>query len=444
MIKHFILIQIIVLGIIPKLIQAQEQAFSLNDCINYAWENSTEISRANNSTAIQKAYLSQSKAERGPNLFLNGSQTISSTKNYEYSDTDESWKQNSSSKLSVSLNSEITLYNGAKLKNTIAQNKTKLAASDTDIQTEKELISLNILSSYITTLLAIKNVNNSDVQLASTAKQFELAEARKAAGIISTTDFLNIKSQYASDKAVFVDAKNTLRVNMVALMQLMNMPINDSFTIQEPNIDALLKTVSVTDANFIYNVALGIQPSIKVAELNLKSAQMNIKLAQADAMPQLSLGGSIGTGYSSDLDPVNFSDQFSNQINPSIGLSLSVPIFQRKKVKTNVKIANIQTHNEALTLIDLKTDLRKYIEQACTDAQIASSNYLALQEQYDAENESYQLSNEMFTQGMINSVDFLTSKNNLVSAENKLTQAKYNVLLQNKIIDYYLGNTILF
>ncbi|MDE5419641.1 TolC family protein [Labilibaculum sp. DW002] len=444
MIKHFILVQIIVLSIIPKFIQAQEQPFSLDACIKYAWENSTEISRASNSVGIQNAYLAQSKAERGPNLFMNGSQTLNSSRSYENSDTGGSWKQNSSSKLSVSLNSEITLYNGAKLKNTIAQNKTNLAASETDIQTQKELISLNILSAYINALLTIENVKNSESQLQSTKKQFELAEARKSAGIISASDFLNIKSQYALDKALVINAKNTLRINYVALMQLMNMPINDSFSIQEPNVDALLKIASESDANLIYKIALGIQPTIKSAELYLESAKMDSKIAQAGALPQLSLGGSIGSGYSSDMTDVNFGDQFSNKINPSIGLSLSIPIFQRKKVKTNVTIANIQTQNEELILVDLKNDLRKYIEQACIDSQIASSNYLALQEQYDAEIESYQLSDEMFTQGMINSVDFLTSKNNLVSAENKLTQAKYNVLLQNKIIDYYIGNTILF
>ena len=444
MIKHLILVQIIILSIIPEFLKAQEQPFSLETCINYAWENSTEISRANNSVEIQNAYLVQSKAERGPNLYFNGNQTLSSINNYQDNETEGSWTNSNSANLSMSLGSEITLYNGAKLKNIIAQGKTNLAASESNIQTQKELISLNVLSSYINALLAIENVKNYEAQLKSTEKQLELAEARKSAGIISTSDFLNIKSQYASDKATFIDAKNTLRINLVALMQLMNMPINDSFSIQEPNIDALIKNVSETDASLVYNVALGLQPTIKSALLNLESTQMDIKITKADALPQLSLGGSIGTGYNSAMENNNFGEQFSNKVNPFIGLSLSVPIFQRKKVKTNVAIAKFQNQNEKLDLIDLKNDLRKYIEQACIDVQTASSNYLALQEQYDAENESYQLSDEMFTQGMINSVDFLTSKNNLVTAENKLTQAKYNVLLQNKIIAYYMGKTILF
>lgn len=444
MIKYLIFVQVIILSIIPEILKAQEQPMALEDCIVYAWENSTDIGRANNNVKIQNAYLNRSKAERGPNLYFGGNQSLSSSNSYQYNETDGSWINSNSANLSISLNSDITLYNGAKIKNTIIKEKTNLAASETDIQTQKDQISLNVLSSYINALLAVENVKNYNAQLNSTAKQFELAEARKEAGIISTTDFLNIKSQYASDKATSINAKNELRLNLVALMQLMNMPINDSFSIQEPDIDSLIKNSPETDASQIYDIALGIQPSIKSAKLNLESTEMDIKIAKADALPQLSLGGSIATGYNSAMKQNNFGEQFSNKVYPVIGLSFTLPIYQRKKVKTNVVIANMQTQNEKLVFIDLKNDLRKYIEQACIEAQTARSNYLALKEQYDSENESYHLSDEMFTQGMINSVDFLVSKNNLVTAENKLTQTKYNVLLQDKIIDYYMGNSILF
>ncbi len=444
MIKHLIFIQILILSIIPNFINAQEQVFSLEDCINYAWENSTEISRSNNSIDIQNAYLDQSKANRAPNLYFNANQTLNATNTYQYEDVDGHWIQENSSNLSMSLSSEITLYNGAKLKNTISQNKTLLVASETDKQTQKEIISLNVLTAYINALLSIENVENYKTQLESTEEQLSLAEARKSAGMITASDFLNIKSQYASDKASLTNAKNTLKSQLVALMQIMNMPTNHSFTIIEPSIDDLIKIATETDASTVYNTALGLQPSIKSAELNLESTQMDIKIAKADGLPQLTLGSGLGTGYVSNLNNVNLGEQFSNKLSPYIGLSLSVPIYQRKKVKTNITIANIQTQNEELLLVDLKNNLRKYIEQACIDSETASSNYFALQEQYDAENEAYELSNEMFSQGMINSVDLLSAKTDFVNAENMLTQAKYNVLLQNKIIDYYLGNSLLF
>lgn len=442
--KYIILAQVIILSIIPEYLKAQEQKFSLEACINYAWEKSTEISRANHNIDIQEAYLDQSKAERAPNLYFNANQSLNAVKTYQYDETDGHWSQNNSSNLSMSLSSEITLYNGAKLKNTIAKNKTSLVASETDLQTQKELISLNVLTAYISALLSSENVDNYASLLESTEKQLQLAEARKIAGIITTSDYLNIKSQYAADKATLISAKNTFRSQMVTLMQIMNMPINPSFSIQDPDIDALIKNNPETDASVVYQVALGLQPSIKSAELYLESTQMDIKIAKADGLPQLTLGSGVGTGYVSNLNNINLGEQFSNKLSPYIGLSLSVPIYQRKKVKTNITIAQLQTKKEELSFIDLKNDLRKYIEQACIDAETSRSNYIALQEQYEAENEAYELSKEMFTQGMINSVDLFSSKNNYVSAKNKLTQAKYNVLLQNKIIDYYMGYSLLF
>ena len=150
----------------------------------------------------------------------------------------------------------------------------------------------------------------------------------------------------------------------------------------------------------------------------------------------------MSTGYGSNIANINLGEQFSQSVNPYIGLSLSIPIFQQKQVKTQVKAAQIQTNYTKLELKDLKNNLRKYIEQACTDAQTAQSNYEALKEQLEAEQESYDVANEMFSQGMINSVDFLLAKNNLIITENKLTQAKYTLILQNKIVEYYLGNPI--
>ena len=421
---------------------AQNNTFSLEDCITYAWKNSTDISRANNSVKSERAYLDQSKAALFPNLILNVNQNASSANSFMGSENEGNWNREFKSGLNVTLGSSITLYNGAKLKNTITQNKTNLVAAETDIQTQKELISLNILTAYINVLLAKENVENSAAQLKSTEKQLEYAQVRKTAGIISKADYLNIQSQSATEKAAFVAAQSDLRLNRVFLMQLMNMPVDDAFNIREPDLETLLNKTTEPDANKIYNIALGIRPEIKSAEFELESARTGIKIARADGLPTLSLSGSLGTSYSNGLSEINLNEQLTNQISPAVGLSLSIPIFQRKQVKNQVSQATIQADNYRYNLIDIKNNLRKAIEQAAIDAQNASMTFQALQEQYQAEQESHRLAEEIFAQGLINSVDYLTSKNNLVSAEKNLTQAKYNVILQNKIIDYYLGQPI--
>jgi outer membrane protein len=424
----------------PLILGAQQQPFSLDDCISYALANSTDIGRAKNNVESQNTYLEQSKAAGLPNLQLDANQQFSSVG--DYNSTNSEWGRNSNTMLSTSLNSQVTLYNGAKIKNTIRQSQINLEAAELNIQTEQELIGLNILSAYINVLLAKDNVKNSQLQLESSQKQLEYTTARKEAGAISLSAFLNIKSQAASDKTSLIEAENTLRIALVSLMQLMNMPVSQDFDIQQPDVEKLIGNTIETNPLTVYELALGIQPNIKTAKLNIESAETGISIAKADALPKLTLNGGIASGRGSNISGVDFGEQFTNSVNPSLGLSLSVPIFQRKQTKTQVKLAQIEANNSELALWDMKNNLRKYIEQACTDAQTAQSNYQALREQLEAENESYQVANEMFTQGMINSVDFLISKNNLIVAENKFTQAKYNFILQNKIVEYYLGNPI--
>ncbi|GAF03654.1 TolC family protein [Saccharicrinis fermentans] len=422
-------------------VHGQEQLFSLDDCISYALENNTMIGRAENDVLSQYSQLEQRKAERGPNLILSANESVSSNNTYDSSTA--GWNRETNNNMNVSLSSNIVLYNGAKIRNAILQGKMNVSAAETEVKTEKELLSLDILANYITVLQAKEQMKNTQSQLESTAKELEEATIRREAGVMSPADYLNIKSQHSADKAALVSSQSTLRIALVTLMQTMNMPVSSSFDIMVPNEQSFVKMSMETDPAVVYNVALGIQPGIKTAELDLESAEMDIQLAKVDALPYLSLNGGVQSNYYSGSD-LGFNEQLSNQLTPTIGLSLSIPIYQRKEVKNKVKQAFISRDNYRFNLVDTKNDLRKSIEQACTDAQTANSAYLSYKEQYLAEQESFKLAEEMFSQGMLSSVDYLTSKNNLIEAENNLTKAKYEMVLQKEIIEYYMGKAIAF
>ncbi len=432
---------VFLLGMIATPTIAQDKLFTLDDCIKYALENSTTIGRASNEVFSQASDLEQRKAERGPNLSLAASETFNS--NGTYDNTGDQWSRKTNSNMNVSLSSNITLYNGARIKNSILQGKINVSAAETDIKTKEELLSLDVLSAYIFVLQAKEQLKNSKTQLEATEKSLEDATIRREAGVMSPVDYLNIKSQYASDKAALVNSQSALHISKISIMQTINMPVSNTFDIAQPDTDNLLKMNAKTDASIVYNFALKIQPSVKTAALDLESSAIDIKLAKTNGLPNLSLFGGIQSNYST-VSNLGFSNQFSNQLTPAIGINLSIPIYQRKEVKNKVKQASIARQNFEYNLIDIKNDLRKAIEQACADAQTANSAYLSYEEQYLAEQESYKLAAEMFSQGMLNSVDFISSKNNLSTAENNLTKAKYGMILQNEIIDYYMGNKIEF
>jgi outer membrane protein len=152
----------------------------------------------------------------------------------------------------------------------------------------------------------------------------------------------------------------------------------------------------------------------------------------------LSANAGISSNYSGIANSAYF-NQLNNGIIPSVSFALSIPIYQKKQVKTNVALAKIGYRNAELEEIDTKNQLRKNIEQACQDVYSARIKFEANQENYSATLEAAALSDEKFKQGIINSVDYLVSKTNLNVAESQFLQAKYNLIFSYKILDFYTG-----
>jgi outer membrane protein len=132
-------------------------------------------------------------------------------------------------------------------------------------------------------------------------------------------------------------------------------------------------------------------------------------------------------------------DQINNGITPSLGLSLSIPIYQKKQARTSVAVAQLGYQDAGLSELNTRNELRKSIEQACLDVVSAQADYEASVENYQATSESAALSDEKFRQGIINSVDYLVSKTNLILAESNLLQSKYNMIFSYKVLDFYSG-----
>ena len=162
------------------------------------------------------------------------------------------------------------------------------------------------------------------------------------------------------------------------------------------------------------------------------------KIAKASYMPVLTASAGMSSSYSTRLSD-QYLSQLNNGISPSAGFSLSVPIYQKRQAKTSMAIAKIGYQDAELSETDTKNQLRKSIEQACQDVTSAQIKYEASVENYNAMKESFALSEEKFKKGIINSVDYLVSKTNLIVSESELLQSKYSMIFSYKVLDFYAG-----
>jgi outer membrane protein len=429
--------------LIPKagICQVKDSIWTLNRCIEYALEKNISIQKTVLGSETNRINLEETRASMFPSVSASASQNYGwgrqLNSNNEYSG------YTGFNNTNFGISSSVRLYNGLKTLNSIRQSELTYEAGKYDIETIRESISLSILEAYLQVLYADEQVKNGEAQVASTTEQLRLAEERLNLGAISRSDYLLVKSELASENLTLANAQSTLITNRVTLMQLMEIPVTSDFTIEHPDLGLDVYQVRNPNTDSVYSASLAIKPQIKSAEINTQLAKLDVAIAKAAYQPVLSLSGGLTTGYSSKSSP-GFSNQIDNEIGPSIGLSLSVPIYQNRKAKSGVALAKIGSQTAELDDINTKNQLRKEIEQACTDVYSAEKKYEASREQYNANLETYAVATEKYNVGLLNSVDFIIQKTSMINAESDFLQSKYNLVFSSKILDFYQGIPLSF
>ncbi len=419
--------------------------WDLQRCLDYAANNNLRLQQAG--LNVQSAELSLKQAQN--NRLPNANAFVSARNSFGFSIdpvTDQFTTQGIFS-LSPSVSSNVTIYNGFRLKNLIRQSEVDLLASQSDLDNNKISLVLNIATAYLQVLSDYETLESARIQLVSTEEQRDRTAKLVKAGSLAQADLLQLESQIATQERTVVNAENSLDISYLNLRSIMNLPADEEFEIQRPEL-APPTEVNLPTLAEIISYAQNTQPSVEAADLRIRSAQINQAVAQAGKLPSLSAGAGMGTGYTSGLviggEPVSLADQFSRQFGGNIGLSLNVPIYNRGQNETNIQQAKIGIENAQLNADIVRQDLQVTIQQSYVDVENAYSSYVSIERQIEALDLTFKNTEKQFNLGLVNSVDYLVAQNNLNQARFDLVRTKYIYFFRRKVLDFYMGQPISF
>lgn len=414
-------------------LNAQQQEWTLTDCIDFALGKNISVRKAEVSESLGEITLQQTKDNRLPSLNASAGESLGWQNT---TDTDGVSTFSRSSRTSLSVNSSVTLFNGFQMQNEIKQADLNYKGLQYNTLQTRESVSLSIMNAYLQVLYSEEQVTVNRNQVEATTQELVLAKERMDLGAIANSDYLQVKTQLATEQNSLTNSINNLAINKVTLMQLMELPVSDTFEIARPDIEAIISSAAIADPSQVFAEALDIKPEIKAAAINRESAVVDLDIAKGGYYPTLSMSAGISSGFN---EAVTMGSSLKDNFAPSIGLSASIPIFRNNQNKSNVSRAKANITSAELDELNTRNQLRKSIEQACLDARSAEASYESALNQYEASLESYNVAEEKFKLGAMNSVDFLIQKTNLASAESNLLQAKYELIYSYKIIDFYKG-----
>lgn len=447
--KQVSLIILSCLLLLPAGMKAEDdmpKQWTLRNCIDYALEHNITIRRNRINVESTQEDVKTAKADFLPSLSGNISQRIVNRPNSASStiisgDNITTSESKTSYNGSYGIDANWTVYNGSKRVNTLKQQQLNSRVAELTVDESENSIEENITQLYVQILYSAEAVKVNESTLEVSRKEFERGQELFNAGSIASSDLAQLEAQVSNDNYQLVTSQTTLQNYKLQLKQLLELDGDFEMDLFLPPLDDSNVLIPLPTKDDVYQTALNLRPEIESSKLNIEASDMNIKISRAGYIPSLSLSAGIGTTNANGND-FSFSEQVKQNWNNSIGLTLSIPIFDKRQTKSAVNKAKLQRQTSELDLMDNQKTLYKTIESLWLSANSAQQQYVAATQKLKSTQASYALVSEQFNLGMKNTVELLTEKNNLLSAQQETLQAKYTAILNAGLLRFYQGEEI--
>ena len=429
-----------------------EKTYSLLDVMQEVLDRNLalELSRKNVDLADQDVRTAQSNYL--PNVSASASGSYVDEETAELSNG-----QNPEYSASGSVTVTQTVFSEAANAN-ISIQKSLSAAERADYSaTELDLI-LNGATAYFNALILKANLEIQSENLDVTRQNLQIAEQNFEAGQSGRSDILRFRSEMAQNMQALVEAVNQLELAFFSLNELLNHPIDREIDIEEAEISEGIfedydyqffqeflddPTVASIFVDFLVSEAIKNAPELKSIQYNIAATDRNILLNGGRRfIPTVALQAQYNRTFDQWGVGVPLPEFFLRD-NFSVGVNVSVPIFDQNRFNINRQTAILQKEqlelNEQNTTQAIEQDVREFTLELINQVTNIQLSEVSLQ----SARESLELLQAAYASGSATLVQLLDAQNNFVQAQLARDNASYNYLLTTLILERYIGHYFL-
>lgn len=421
--------------------------WTLKACIDYAMAHNVQLLKSAATEKSASVDVSEAKAGLLPSLSGAVTQGVNyrpfqeSGGNFVNGGIATSAADKATQNGSYGINAQWVVWNGGKNKMNVtnAQYTQQLAAYDTQTQANK--IKEQIAQLYVQILYMVEAEKVNRVLLAQDSTICARGQQMVSVGSMSKADLAQLQSQVSQGRYNVVNVQTQIADAKMQLKQLLEIPASEAFDVQSVDVTDAEVLNSIPGKENIYASALDIRPEVKRSLLAIEQSQLSTKIAKSGYMPTISLSGSLGDSHMTGSQ-TNWAKQMKNNFSGTLGVTVSIPIFDNRKNKSAVERAKVAETTAQLDLQDTQKQLYQTIETYWLNATNSQAKYVAAKSSVESLSTSYELMTEQFNLGLKNIAELLNSRANLLNAQQTMLQDKYTALLNRNLLSFYAGDEL--
>lgn len=429
-------------------LSAQEEGgWTLQKCIDHALEHNIQINKNRVSEEEGAATLKQNRAELFPSLSFSMTQSLlyrplqEEPSNIVTNGLATSSNHKLTENGNYGLNASWTVWNGgANLKNIAVQkvnNRIAALATEETANSIQEQITLL----YVQALYSQEAEKVNESLEATATQQLQRGEEMLAQGLIARADLAQLEAQLSSARYDVVNARTQTANYKLQLKKLLELDATQAFDITAATLTDEAALALIPSQVEVLEQALATRPEMQSGQLSVEAADLNIGIARAGFWPTLSLNAGIGDSHYS-ASSAGVGEQMKQNLNGSLGLTVSVPLFDNRRNRTTLEKAKLAKTTSQLDLQDKRNTLSATIESYWLNANNNQQKFIAARTKVQSMQTSYDLLDAQFQNGLLNIVELLTGRDNLLAAQQDRLQSKYTAILNLQMLNFYKGEPI--
>ncbi|KUG12797.1 hypothetical protein BEI02_14670 [Elizabethkingia sp. HvH-WGS333] len=427
--------KLIFLSISAFMFSQQTEEWDLKKTVDYAISKHPTVQQSILKVDQRKQEITASKGMLLPSV------SASTSQNYSFGSTiNPGTNQREALNVGTTQFSAIAnweLFNWRNFMN-ISLSKMNKESSDYRLKAVQNDIALNVIQLFFQYQNDKAWLGVLKTQLDGVEEQIKRTEKEVEIGNRPKSDIYDIKANMGTLQEQWVSAKNQKEISKNNLL--------NALAITSDNIDFAQNTsdtssvLAFSDENFVKEM-LEKNPAYLAAAKEIQVSAEKIRVERSGYLPTLNGQYSWSTFYSKVLggsQPTTaFSDQFNQNKNQQVYFNLSIPVFNKLQVKSNVEIAKLNKINADLEKEKTVSNLVAALNSIKIQYQNSEEKYRLLQQNFENQKLSFDKSEEKYKEGLMDAYTFFVVRNNWLQANYNLIKSRYDVMLQEELWKIY-------
>lgn len=438
MMKHLFLIIYVIAAALPL---SASEPWTVERCMQYAADHSHTVRQQQFALEDSRAAKTQAIGAFLPSVYgaVNGQMNFGraidpSTNTY----TDVSTFNNG-----YGLEASLTVFDGLQRYNNLRLAKANVAMGRSGVRAEKDDVALKVYKAYMDLVYCEGAVSQTAKKRDESRELLRQTEVMAEVGQKSDADVAQMRATLAADEYELAHMQSQTTKAMLALKQLMGFPVDSALAVIQPSFDDELLTAE--DASQISAFAATDNPRILKAQQNVEAARYSLRAARGALLPTISLSGGVSTSFFRNMDKgghASFSSQFRNNAGEYVGLSLSIPLFDRLATYSTIRRRKTALVQAQENLAYEQSELRRIIVEAASDVENSTKEVEKMQEQVEADSIASRLTTRKYEEGLASSIDVKTAAVTLLQSRVRLLQSQLTMAYNKKLLAYYKGEQL--